>query len=184
MEYSKIRCRPKQDQEIFPVECLRTGTKEYLVLGNTTELYIRLVFTVITQEIPVTQDFHIAMGIPEKVAEMIAEKSVPQWMYFAVPCRKYSHVCTNNIEVENLSEIRECLFDELITAFPTLNGYQLCGRRNKKKTASDVYTLSYSHVNGLQDRKLKQILMQDVDKLNETMNISQSAELKTAKMSP
>ena len=113
MEYSNIGC--KQDQEIFPVECLRSGTKEYLaILGNTIELDLRLVFTVITQEIPVTRDLHIAMGIPEKVAEMIADRvgstvdvfcsSLQE--IFSCPKGEVIDFCTNNFEVHNLSEIR------------------------------------------------------------------------------
>ena len=115
--------------------------KFFKVKFNTKNIGILKNSTVIMQEIPVTQDFHIAMGIPEKVAEMIAERVGSTVDVFCsslqeiFSCHKGEVIdfCTNNIEVEHLSEIRECLFHELIIAFPTLNGYQLCGRRNKKK---------------------------------------------------
>ena len=77
------------------------------------------------------------------------------------------------IEFEHLVEICECIFDEPVVAIPTLSDKKLCGRRNMKKIASDIYTIGYSLISGLEDSKLKQILKKDRTKLNDSLSTTQ-----------
>ena len=64
------------------------------------------------------------MGIPDRISICSSLQEI-----FCCPKTEVIEFCIDMIEFEHLVEIRECIFDELVVAIPTLSGQQLCGRR-------------------------------------------------------
>ena len=74
--------------------------------------------------------------------------------------------------IEYLKEIREHLFTKLGDDNPSLTDQELCHRRKKKLILDDIYVIGYSLINGLEDRRVRNLLKSDHTKENDTLNKS------------